>query len=127
METSSTRSVSAESDQVKKKYELEDVMVFKLASRLGGRNEVVDLPIVEALAYIIIHLEEEEEEVKRRQWDLYLNHLSRVQANPAQDKDDAKAKGEFLESLNPLREIEHKPVEKEWNFEQLEQLKALQN
>lgn len=127
MASSSTRSDNAESDQVKKKYELEDVMVFKLASRLGGRNEVVDLPIVEALAYIIIHLEEEEEEVKRRQWDLYLNHLSRVQANPAQDKDDAKAKGDFLESLNPLREIEHKPVEKEWNFEQLEQLKALQN
>ncbi len=127
MASSSTRSDNAESDQVKKKYELEDVMVFKLAGRLGGRNEVVDLPIVEALAYIIIHLEEEEEEVKRRQWDLYLNHLSRVQANPAQDKDDAKAKGDFLESLNPLREIEHKPVEKEWNFEQLEQLKALQN
>ncbi|WP_414049772.1 hypothetical protein [Macrococcus animalis] len=127
METSSTRSDSAESNQVNKKYELEDVMVYKLASRLGGRNEVVDLPIVEALAYIIIQLEEEEEAVKQRQWDLYLNHLSRVQANPAQDKDDAKMKGEFMESLNPAQKIEHKPIEKEWNFDQLEKLKSLQN
>lgn len=127
MGSKSSASNVIEPGEINQVYDIEDALVYKLASRLGGRSEVLDMPIIDALAYLIILFEEEEQEVKRRQWDLYLNHLSRVQANPAQSDKDAKAKGEFLESLNPLREIEHKPVEKEWNFEQLEQLKALQN
>lgn len=127
MGTKSSSSDITDTSEINPIYDIEDALVYKLASRLGGRSEVLDMPIIDALAYLIILFEEEEQEVKRRQWDLYLNHLSRVQANPAQSDKDAKEKGEFLESLNPLREIEHKPVEKEWNFEQLEKLKALQN
>lgn len=117
---------NSESGEINKGYDLEDALIFKLASRLGGRSEILDLPLVDALAYLLILFEQEEEEVKRRQMELYLNHISRVQANPAQSDKDAKAKAEFLESLNPLKEIDYTPVEKEWNFDQLEQLKALQ-
>ncbi|UBH14161.1 hypothetical protein [Macrococcus armenti] len=57
-----------------------------------------------------------------------MNHLSRINANPAQDKDDIKRQNQFIEGIDPMKETKSLEMPKvlEWDFEQLEQLKALQ-
>ncbi|TDM38088.1 hypothetical protein ETI11_01460 [Macrococcoides canis] len=109
-------------------YDLEDALIYKLAHKLGGRSEIIDMPLEEALAYLIIIIEQEEQQAEAKKWELYMNHLSRINANPAQDKDDVKRQNQFIEGIDPMKENKtlEMPKELEWNFEQLEQLKALQ-
>lgn len=110
-------------------YELEDALVFKLANNLGGRSEVMNLSIEDALAYLIIVLEKEEQEADAKKWELYLNHISRIYSNPAQDEKELKEQNEFTQSINPSKEhrMLEEPKNYEWNFEKLEELKALQH
>lgn len=129
MENGDGTSDSTENSKLSSNYDLEDVLVYKLANRLGGRSEVMELSLLDALAYLIIVLEEEKQEIEARKWDLYLNHLSRLNSKPPQDKEDLKQMREFIEQIDPLSvSIKKKePVKKqEWNFEQLETLKELQ-
>ncbi|PKE22784.1 hypothetical protein [Macrococcoides caseolyticum] len=109
-------------------YELEDALVYKLAHKLGGRSEIIDMPLEEALAYLIIIIEQEEQQAEAKKWELYMNHMSRINANPAHNDKESKRRYEFIETINPMKENKalEMPKELEWNFEQLEQLKVLQ-
>lgn len=100
MEIPDEPSNNSESHQVKR-YDLEDALVYKLASRLGGRSEVVNMPLVDALAFLLIVMEEEEREAEEKAVDLYMAHLSRIMSNPAQSDEQSNAQQSFVERLEP--------------------------
>lgn len=76
--------------------------------------------MTEALAYLIIMFEEEQEAAEREQVRYYLEHMSRVHAQPPQTETAAKENAKFIESIKP--EIMKKAPERDlsWDFEALE-------
>lgn len=122
MDESSNGSNSTKSNQIAD-YELEDALVYRLASRMGGRSEVVDMPILDALTYLIIYFEELEHEYEVNQWQLYSDHISRMMSNPAQDQEQQKQQLEFAESLKPKPKY---TGPKQTDYAKLDQLIAAQ-
>lgn len=107
-------------------YELEDVLVYKLAKKLGGRSEVIDIPISEALTYLIIELEEEERIAEEKRWELFIQHLSRINSQAPNDKKQVEQQQDFYDSINPMHVIEEKEkYELDWDFEAMEDLDSL--
>lgn len=94
--------------------EWEEFFIFRLSKRLGGRSEVRETPVVEALKYI-------EWEKKREQADRFSLFLSLFYANPMVDAEARKA---FIESIQP--ETDSVAPVYETDIEQLKRLKAMQ-
>lgn len=99
---------------------MQDALVYRLAGKLGGRDAVMDLPLVEALTYLIIMLEEEEEEARREEVRFFMEHMSRMHSRPPQDEESAKSSQNFIESITPEAMKKAPELALEWDFESLE-------
>jgi Tfp pilus assembly protein PilV len=75
-------------------------LVYTLSPIVGGREQVINAPAVDLLGYLLIHFETLEQEANTEKQRLYLNHLSRMHANP-QDKNQAKANKKFMKNIEP--------------------------
>lgn len=115
-------------------------MVFQLGQRLGGRSEVVDVPVVELFGYLISDFERKEQDAKDELQRILLNHQSRSLAKPG-DKKSQKANEKFVKQLqkqlqqqSSVKDDEHKIVGTASNnvigtdnWDSLDKLKALEN
>lgn len=107
-------------------------MIYTLGRKLGGRREVVESPMVEMLGYLIADFDEKQEEADREAQRLYLNHMSRMHAQP-QSKDQDKANQKFIKAIEPSRNkngqpSNHKMVgNKKLEWDSLDKLKAIEN
>lgn len=90
---------------------------------MGGRSEVVEMPILDALSYLIIYFDELEREQEDKRWELYMEHISRVMSNPAQDEDQQKAQMQFMDELKPKPKVTKPKVT---DYERIDQLIAAQ-
>lgn len=105
-------------------------MVYTLSPIVGGREQVIDAPAVDLLGYLLIHFETLEQEADREKQRLYLNHLSRMHANP-QDKNQAKANKKFMKNIEPGQQNDkgsnqaRSSDELEWD--DIEKLKRIEN
>lgn len=105
-------------------------MVYTLSPIVGGREQVIDAPAVDLLGYLLIHFETLEQEADREKQRLYLNHLSRMHANP-QDKKQAKANDKFMKHIEPGKDNNtgqskaRSSDELEWD--NIEKLKRIEN
>ncbi|ULG70881.1 hypothetical protein [Macrococcus brunensis] len=59
------------------------------------------MPILDALTFLIIVMEEEEREAEDKAVEAYMSHLSRLMSNPAQSDEQADAQQNFIEQLEP--------------------------
>ncbi|MCY1583356.1 hypothetical protein NW133_07415 [Staphylococcus pettenkoferi] len=75
-------------------------MIYQLGTRLGGRREVVETPMEELLGYLISDFKRKEEEANEEAQRLYLNHMSRMVAQP-QSKEQQKANEKFIKQIDP--------------------------
>jgi hypothetical protein len=94
--------------------EWDEIFIYRLSARLGGRSEVLETPVVEALKYI-------ELEKKREQEERFFSFLSMFHAHPMAD---AEGRKKFIEAIQP--KVKSAPVVYETNLDQLKQLKAMQ-
>src|SRR5699024_9334414 len=80
--------------------ELSEALIYKLSSKLGGRDSVVNAPFVELLSYLISKLEEEETEALKEEYEYYMQFVALLHSNP-QDEKEAKRTNEFMKSIVP--------------------------
>ena len=59
------------------------------------------MPVLDALTYLIIVMEEEEREAEDKAVDLYMTHWSRIMSNPAQNDEQSNDQRDFIEQLKP--------------------------
>src|SRR5699024_1314733 len=81
-----------------------EAFVFKLANKLGGRNEVINTPAVELFKYMEMEIEEIKMEQENKQVEMYINYLSHVFSQQPQGKPSRefiRAKEEFERLLMP--------------------------
>lgn len=95
----------------------------------GGRSEVIKTPMIELLKYMELEIKKDEAEAKKDKFNRWLDYLSRTFSQPLygpESSDRKRSREAFLTIIRP--EVDTKAPEKnyEWNFEQLEQLKAMQ-
>lgn len=82
----------------------------------------MDLPLIEALSYLIIMLEEEEAAAREKELSFFMEHMSRIHSRPPQDEESSKSGQNFIESITP-EEFKRAPERTlEWNFEALENI-----
>lgn len=91
-----------------------ETLIFKLSPILGGRSEVLETPLYEALG--ILELSKRSEAQKRL--DDYYNLYF---ANPMIE---VKHRKEYLKKIIPAHSRPKKKLEKDTNLELLKQLKA---
>lgn len=105
-------------------------MVYTLSPIVGGREQVIDAPAVDLLGYLLIHFETLEQEADREKQRLYLNHLSRMHANP-QDKNQAKENKKFMKNIEPGKESNagqnQARSNEELEWDNIEKLKRIEN
>lgn len=94
--------------------EWHELLIFQLSPRLGGRTEVMETPLVEALKHYVM-------EKQKEQGDRYLSFLSMFYANPMVKADERK---KFMETIKP--KTKRTSVAYETDIEQLKRLKAMQ-
>lgn len=76
-----------------------DSLVYTLAGKVGGRSEVINAPMYDILGYLLLYFEEKEQEAKRVQNEIIMNHMSRLHSQKAESKQQQKANKDFLERL----------------------------
>ena len=115
--------------------EIEDTLVYKLSSVLGGRKEVLETPFVDCLGYLIAEFEKDEQRANNEAQRLYLDHISRMLAKP-DSKEAQKQNEKFMKQINPEKRNtvlsaggkQHKMVgNQKLEWDSLEKLKALEN
>lgn len=126
----STKSEQVE-DKIPKPGKLEDLdlnklsdlafnsMIFRLSPILGGRSEVLNTPIIEALSYL--DMERKDKEAKKM--DLFSMIFF-----GANDKVDGKARKKYYDSIRPKesgRKILGNPSKKlEWDYGSMDEFRA---
>ena len=70
-----------------------------MAGKVGGRSEVINAPMYDILGYLLLYFEEKEQEAKRVQNEIIMNHMSRLHSQKAESKQQQKANKDFLEKL----------------------------
>lgn len=79
----------------------------------------MDLPLDEALTYLIIMLEEEQKEQDRHDMQLYMNHLSRILSRPPETKETEEAAKNFMDNITPQAFKKAPELALEWDFDNL--------
>lgn len=96
-----------------------DKIIFTLSPRLGGRSEVLETPILEALSYLDMERKEKESEKLERFHYLYFGANSKV---------DGKARKQFYDKIKPKeagRKILGNSGKKmDWNYAQMDEFRA---
>lgn len=118
------------------KISIDQAFVFKVGNVLGGRSEVLKAPFSDLLKYMNMQMTKEEMEAEKEQAKMWINYLTAVFTQPSfggeEDPSFTQAKKEFANFLMPKqKQLPNEPpnpeAEKaEWNFNQIEQLKAQQ-
>ena len=78
-------------------------MIYRLSPLLGGRSEVLETPILEALHLLILQNQEREQKAKEREVEGFLDYLKLVHSHPLQtdDEEAVKSRDRFIESIRP--------------------------
>lgn len=79
---------------------MEETVVYSLSDKLGGRSEVIDVPFVELLGYLISKIEADKDNAEKEQVEYYLNFIAMLNSNPQNEK-QAKETDKFLKSIKP--------------------------
>lgn len=130
MGSENTKSDAPIGGSVTKKQKLEDLdlkkladnafnmIIFRLSPILGGRSEVLDTPVMEALDYLKMDKDKMEREKLERFQFLYFGANSKV---------DPKARKAFYEKLKPKRSGgrllgQKKPLE--WDYSAMDEFRS---
>ena len=90
-------------------------MIFRLSPILGGRSEVLDSTVMEALMYLELHKEDQEEE----RYDNYIMHLH------ASPMIESKYREQYMKTIEPKRHRQES-IKLETDKSQLQRLKQKQ-
>lgn len=91
---------------------LDEILIYRLSNRLGGRSEVLNTPLVEAFKYL--EMETQHNEDKR-----LADFLNMFYANPLVEN---KQRQKYMQSIMP--KVRHsEPLEMKWDKEKLKRYK----
>ncbi|WP_342835606.1 hypothetical protein [Priestia sp. SB1] len=96
---------------------------------LGGRSEVLKLPLREALGHMSLLKDKDEMEAKNKEFERWINFLSLAHSHPLQtdDSEVKKARNQFIELIKPKVKAGSKADKRfETDIELLKKLKAEQ-
>lgn len=95
-----------------------ELIVFRLSPILGGRTEVLDTPLEEALGYLSMERRQRKQEKFEEFMRLYFSANSRV---------DGKARKKYMDQIKP-GEGGFKTLQRnkslEWDYSQLDEFRA---
>lgn len=104
-----------EGDEKKDDTELFEMIIFQLSPILGGRNEVLNTPFIEALKYLELFKKEKKAERWNRFMDNFYSSMPYI---------DSQKRKEYVESIQP--EQARKQLKMKTDLDQLKALKSKQ-
>lgn len=99
-----------------------------LSKDIGGRSDVVATPMTELLGHLISLFEKQEREAYTEQVDYYMEFMSRLHANPSNEK-QMKQTTRFIENITPPKKdkgVNEKRKQPEWSPRVQEKIEARQ-
>lgn len=96
-----------------------NMIVFRLSPILGGRSEVLETPVLEALSYLDMEKEEKERDRLERFHFLFFGANSKV---------SPKARKSFYEGIKPKKAgkklLDNPNKKMEWNYSAMDEFRA---
>lgn len=87
---------------------LTEAFIFKLSKQLGGREEVLNTPAIEAFKYMQMAIEEDEAKAKREAEKFFMDFISNMYAqSPTEGEKPEFTQGrrQFIETIKPQKQI----------------------